>query len=104
MLFYHQGLQGCQTPLPSAACARSAAMLRGHIWSAHASEGYCWSSCFHATWLLSRCRIFHIPGPVMKVEAWHYGQHFEDDQQYRFLRQRSSLTTHHVRTAWGLGC
>src|SRR5262245_61291026 len=44
--------------------------------------GYCWSFCFHATWLLSLCRIFNTPGPAMKVYARHYGQHFEDDQQY----------------------
>jgi len=29
--------------------------------------GYCWSFCFHTTWLLSLYRIFNTPGPAMKV-------------------------------------
>src|SRR5437588_12249094 len=38
MLFYHKGLRGCKTTLPIVAYARKAAILRGQIWSAHASD------------------------------------------------------------------
>jgi hypothetical protein len=38
-----------------------------HVGVSIDTGGYCWSSCFHATWLLSLCRIFNTPGPAMKV-------------------------------------
>jgi hypothetical protein len=38
MLFSHKGFRGRTTPLPFVACARKAALLRGHMWSAHDSD------------------------------------------------------------------
>ena len=38
LLFSHKGFRGRTTPLPFVACARKAALLRGHMWSAHDSD------------------------------------------------------------------
>jgi hypothetical protein len=38
MLFYHKGLGVRKTPLPLIAGARKAAILRGHMWSAHEGD------------------------------------------------------------------
>ena len=38
IVFYHKGLEVRKTPLPLVAGTRKAAVLRGKIWSAHASD------------------------------------------------------------------
>src|SRR5687768_697005 len=38
LLFYRKGLRVCKKPLPFAACAQKAAILREQIWSAHESD------------------------------------------------------------------
>jgi len=46
-------------------------------------HGYCWSFYFHATLLLSLCRILHAPEPAKTAYVKRHLRHFGVDQQYR---------------------
>jgi hypothetical protein len=46
------------------------------------TTGYCWSSSFHATWLLLLRWILEVFGPSMQARSKHDFRHLGVDQQY----------------------
>src|SRR5262245_12532758 len=93
MLFYHSGSRRRKTPLPFVACTRKAALLCGHMWSAHASGVVeievkaCMTGCYHQTYQKActntvRKRLFCVSVYVLQVlespsAACAYGAHAE---------------------------
>ena len=78
ILFSHKGFRGRKSSLPFVACAWKAALLRGHMWSAHDSDvvgiegkecmtGYYYQEYQEAFIKTVRKHLFFVSGSVLQM-------------------------------------